>query len=508
MTDDQDQQRAMEHVLTYIPARRPEDGTATNRAATTPVASIEPGEAVWQVLAAHALTLIELGVIDEAGFAAIARGIDTARDWAAASGSEPRTLMTDLTERIDATVPAEFTGAIALGLAREEWLAASGRLVWRQTLLEVLGSALQLDEALLSLAETHAITIMPAFVGGRATQPTTFGHLLGGLIAPLRSAVRRLQAAFDAVNRSPLGAGMLAGEILAPDRERQAAILGFDAPIGNTLDAVMSVEDLAEAVEGIAATLSPIRRFLGELIAWVRTDPSSFVLTPEWQTRPEPANPLLNVPEQIELLIESLREQEDRCRSFAGRLREAAFGPTGALAATIMATGGERATGVPAVLARTSGLLTDGLLLNRAYFGNRAGRAYTTGSDLAAFLMTEEALSPTAARTIAAMVLGQLEERGLEVTGIAQDMIDTAAMLVIGREVKVEMETLGRYLAPRRFLERRPVTGSPAPAMTREWLASEREHHDRASSWLTDQRSRIERALASLTATISEAAAE
>lgn len=508
MTGDQDQQRAIDNVLTYIPARRPDDDTARDRAATLSVAPMAPSEAMWQVLAAHASTLIELGVIDEAGFAAIARGIDAAHDWAAASGSEPRTLMTDLTERIDATVPAEFAGAIALGLAREEWLAASGRLVWRQTLLEIFGSALQLDEALLTLAETHAITIMPAFVGGRATQPTTFGHLLGGLIAPLRSATRRLRAAFGAVNQSPLGAGMLAGEILAPDRERQAVMLGFDAPIGNTLDAVMSVEDLAEAAEAIAATLSPIRRFLGELIAWVRTDPSSFVLTPEWQTRPEPANPLLNVPEQIELLIGGLREQEDRCRSFAGRLREAAFGPTGALAAGIMATGRGLATDVPAVLARSSALLTEGLLLNRAFFGNRAGRAYTTGSDLAAFLMTEESLPPTAARNIAAMVLGQLEERGLEVTGIGQDMIDTAAMLVIGREIKVEMETLGRYLAPRRFLERRQVLGSPAPAMTREWLASEREQHERDVAWLTDCRVRIETAVASLNATISEAAAE
>ena len=502
MSDD----TTMQNVLTYLPVRRHDALTITPPDSQAGAVALPTGVAVWRVLAAHAVTLFELGVVDEPGFNALARSIDAARSSADTSTLGLRALMTDLTERVDGTVPPEFAGAIVLGLAREEWLATVGRQTWRQSILDILGHVTRFQEILLSLAEAHAITIMPAFVGGRPTQPTNFGHLLGGLIEPLQSGMRRLQMAYGAINRSPLGAAMLAGEIIAPDRERQAVLLGFDGPIPNTLDAVMSVEDLVEAADAIAAILSPIRRFLGEMISWIRSDPSSFVLTSAWQTRPEPVNPLLSVPEQIDLLILGLRELESRARSFGDRLRESAYGPVGALATTIVEAGRGLNEAVPAALTRAGDLLTDGVMINRAYLGNRSGRAYTTGGDLAGFLMTEEAIPPSAARGIAAMVLGRLEERGLEVSGITQDMIDTAAMMMIGREIKVEMETLGRYLAPRRFLERRQVLGSPAASMTREWLAIKREHLERDVEWLAASRANVDRAIASLMSSIVTAA--
>ncbi|MGN6032256.1 MAG: hypothetical protein ACTHQE_11380, partial [Thermomicrobiales bacterium] len=97
------------------------------------------------------------------------------------------------------------------------------------------------------------------------------------------------------------------------------------------------------------------------------------------------------------------------------------------------------------------------------------------------------------------------QEQRLEVSGIQQDMIDSAAMLTIGREIKVEMETLGRYLAPRRYLERRAVLGSAASAPTREWLASERAdlEADRASA---SRRTAGSAAMAQLDAAITAAA--
>jgi hypothetical protein len=70
-------------------------------------------------------------------------------------------------------------------------------------------------------------------------------------------------------------------------------------------------------------------------------------------------------------------------------------------------------------------------------------------------------------------------------------MVDTAAMLVIGRELKVEPETLGRWFAPRRFLERRLVEGSPAPAKTREWLEREMTRNREAVDAIASVRDQI-----------------
>ncbi|MGC4108795.1 MAG: lyase family protein [Thermomicrobiales bacterium] len=451
-----------------------EDLRATPAATPETVTSATVGLAV-SVLAGHLVVLQEHGVIDSHGFDALGRGLDAAHQALAGSSGVPaRRVLDALVSRVDAQSPPELAGAVSLGLAREEWLATMVRLAWRDELDAVLAAALDLRAVLTDLADSHVVTIMPAFAGNRASQPTNLGHLLGGVIVPLRSATGRLERARVAIDRSPLGAGSLAGEFLALDRERQATVLGFASPVGNTLDAVMSVEDLVEAAEAIAASVAPVRRLLRELGAWMRSDPDSFLLADAWQVQAEATNPLLSVPEPIDLLMQRMAAVEDRCRTFVARLREVPYGPIGSQADAVLGAAHDVGAMASSALADAQSLLVEGMTINRAYLGNRAGRAYTTGGDFAAFLMSEEGLPPSAARAIAAMVLRQLQEQRLEVSGIQQDMIDSAAMLTIGREIKVEMETLGRYLAPRRYLERRAVIGSPASASTREWLASER----------------------------------
>jgi len=127
-------------------------------------------------------------------------------------------------------------------------------------------------------------------------------------------------------------------------------------------------------------------------------------------------------------------------------------------------------------------LMKDALFVNRAYFANRAGRSLVTVSDLVDFLMIEEQLDPAAARSITSLTLTRMRESGIESSGITAEMLDTAAMMTIGRELKVEFEAISRYLAPRRFVERRNVTGGPAPSAVRSWLAgaTERRQADEA----------------------------
>jgi argininosuccinate lyase len=143
------------------------------------------------------------------------------------------------------------------------------------------------------------------------------------------------------------------------------------------------------------------------------------------------------------------------------------------------------------LFARVETLFRQALTVNRARLANRAGRDYTTSNDLAAFLMTEERLPPSVSRNIASLALRRLRDENVEMSAISPEILDTAAMLVIGRELKVEMETLGRWFAPRRFLERRLVEGSPAPSKTREWLETEGERNRQASEAIAARSQRV-----------------
>ena len=470
--------------------------------------TVDVWASLWLVAAAHDVELRRAGVLDDDGFVAIARSLLAARQSNAADLASARDLVNELDQRIEAQTPASVSGAATLGLAREEWLATAARLVWRNVALNLMECAVQASDSALVLAETHLVTIMPAFLSGRPVQPTTFAHYLGAAIGPLQTGRARLIEAYGRLNRSPLGAGMMAGDVLAADRDDLARRLGFDGQVPNTLDALSSVEDLVGVLDALAAVVNPIGRFVAEMRNWIRTDPMSFVLDEGWTSIPEPGHPALVLADKLDLLHGRLAEYGDAFDALRKQVRRLDYGPLGiahdaivAAAATIDVQGSQ-------ALSTATELFSTGLIVNRAYLGNRAGRGFTTASDVATFLMTEEQIAPTAARRIAVLVLAQLKESGLEVSGITPDMIDSAALITIGREIKVEMETLGRYLAPRRYIERRQVAGSPAPETTRAWLAEERNRLTGDRQWLDSAGSAVTAAVSALTTTIEDTANE
>lgn len=507
MTDDQ----ARSNVLSYLPSSRPIDLIPPSESQCGPAHRWQrssPWHTLWTVAAVHGMELRRSEVIDDEGYTAVARALDAARQAPPDRPGGIRAALAVLDERIEGMVPRSLSGAATLGLSREEWLATAGRMLWRDTALNAIGTVIDVADGALALADVHAVTVMPAFLGGRPAQPTTLAHYLGGLIGPLRENRERLVEGFARLNRSPLGSGTLAGDVLAADREDLADRLGFEGIVTNTFDALASIEDVAELLDGIASAASIPRRFVREIGLWVRTDPTSFVLDEEWTMLPEPGQPTLLLSERLDALESRLGQVASEAGTLTLRLREIGFGPLGSAYGWIV-DGHERLDGLlESALIETGEFLRNGLVVNRAYLGNRAGRGYTTAGDLATFLMSEEHIAPSPARSIAVLVLARLKEANLEVSGITQDMIDSAAMMIIGQEIKVEMESLGRFLSPRRFLERRQVTGSPAPATVREWLAGEREALGTHRQWVNTRRDRIDERTETISQAIAEAASE
>jgi argininosuccinate lyase len=436
---------------------------------------------------AHAQQLLRSEVVDDAGFAAIVRALDATMQ-ATPSDDTHGELLRNAEERVDAVLPREFAGAATLGTSRVETLATALRMTWRSRGLEVYGAVSDYREALLTLADAHAVTIMAATWDRRPANPTTLAHFLGGAIGPLVVATKRMALAIDQIDRSPFGAGVLAGDVLEADRESLARALGFREPIGNTLDALGSIEDLVGLAEAVASALAASRRLMSELLTWIRTEPTSFFLDERWESYPEPSMPALSTSAQLELLVLQLQQAESASRGCVELVRSLPYGPLGVAWETVAAAMDDVLERAEAGMRRSTSAVNEALIVNRAYLANRAGRLYTTVSDLVPFLMTEESLPPTAARQIASLVVSRLREANLEASAVTQDMIDSAAVMVIGQELKVEMETLGRYLAPRRFIERRQVSGSPASEMTREWLAAERERLMVDRSWASGRR--------------------
>lgn len=435
-----------------------------------------------RIVVAHVLMLRDEAILDDQVAAAVLTALD-----GVARGEPPAVPTLDAViaafdERLDALTPAGAVGAAALGRGRADVIATLVRLALRSGLLDVAARLEGLRGALLDLAAANAVTLMPAYIAGQAAQPTTLGHFLGGVIAPLGRAGTRLTAAYEVINQSPLGAAALAASDLDISRERVATLLGFDGPVPNTYDAVSASDHIADAAEVVGGIAATIGRFLDELLTWLRTEPGSLRLADAW-VAPDPGLPQLRAPAGLAALATAARRIEADGGLLMALARRAPYGPLLATSEAAYAPIARLVADGTGLANRAADLIAAGIEVNRAYLANRAGRAYTTSSDLADFLMIEEQLEPAAARNIAALTIARAVEAGVEVSGITPELIDAAALAVLGRELRVEFETISRYLAPRRFVERRTATGAPSPAATRAYLDLERTRLTEDVGW-------------------------
>jgi len=100
---------------------------------------------------------------------------------------------------------------------------------------------------------------MPGYTHLQPAQPTTVAHWVLSYEQALQRDTARLLDAYERVNQNPLGSAAFAGTPFDVDRERTAALLGFDSVAENSMDASATRDFLVEttsAVATLATTLS------------------------------------------------------------------------------------------------------------------------------------------------------------------------------------------------------------------------------------------------------------
>ena len=161
------------------------------------------------------------------------------------------------------------------GRSRNDQVATDVRL-WLRGEIDTIGALLvELQRALVSVAEAHAEVILPGCTHLQVAQPVSFGHHLLAYVEMFSRDAERFAEVRRRTNWLPLGAAALAGTSYALDRERVAVSLGMVGDAGrpcvcqNSLDAV---SDRDFAIEfSAAATLCMVHfsRLSEELVLWM-----------------------------------------------------------------------------------------------------------------------------------------------------------------------------------------------------------------------------------------------
>jgi len=162
----------------------------------------------------------------------------------------------------------DAAGRLHTARSRNDQVATDFRLYVRDSLDHFIGQLDGLQIQLAKKAQSFGAVVMPGFTHLQTAQPVTLGHHLLAYVEMFDRDRSRLVDARKRMNESPLGAAALAGTGFPIDRHMTAKALGFERPMGNSLDAVSDRDFVLEALAALSISAIHLSRLSEELVIW------------------------------------------------------------------------------------------------------------------------------------------------------------------------------------------------------------------------------------------------
>lgn len=162
-----------------------------------------------------------------------------------------------LTERI-----GDIGKMIHTGRSRNDQVALDIKLFVRAQILEIKSELNNLFNLLIAQSNKHKDVLIPGYTHLQIAMPSSIGLWLGAYAESFVDDMEFLAAAYQVVNKNPLGSGAGYGSSFPLNRSRTTALMGFNTMNYNSVYAQMSrgkTEKLtAMALSTVAATLSKL----------------------------------------------------------------------------------------------------------------------------------------------------------------------------------------------------------------------------------------------------------
>jgi argininosuccinate lyase len=227
---------------------------------------------------AHAEMLAAQGIISAADHASIQQGMAKITLEIESGGFDWKLDLEDVHLNIEARLTALVGDAgkrLHTGRSRNDQVATDVRLWLRAEIDLITGLLVELQKALVDIADKNIEVILPGFTHLQVAQPVSFGHHMLAYVEMFARDAERMQDVRKRVNFLPLGSAALAGTSYPLDRQRVAKTLGMVDEKGNTclcqnsLDAVSDRDFAIEFTSAASIAMIHISRMSEELILWM-----------------------------------------------------------------------------------------------------------------------------------------------------------------------------------------------------------------------------------------------
>ncbi len=332
---------------------------------------------------AHATMLGETGILTPEESATLVDGLRALRVeveagemvWSEALEDVHMNLERRLTDRL-----GPVGGKLHTARSRNDQVATDFRLAVRARTQRLIALLHELRGVFVDLAERHVDVILPGYTHLQVAQPVRLGHHLLAYYEMFSRDQGRLQDSLARLDVSPLGAGALAGTGFPIDRHRTADLLGFAAPMANSLDAVSDRDFALEFLAAASIAMMHLSRLSEELILWSSQE-FAFVVLPDSHTTGSSIMPQKKNPDVAELV-----------RGKTGRVYGALVGLLTVMKGLPLAYNKDMqedkegvfdAAATLAVCLRLTADMLPKMRVDAARTRHAAGRAYSNATDLA-----------------------------------------------------------------------------------------------------------------------------
>jgi argininosuccinate lyase len=409
---------------------------------------------------AHAAMLAAVGILSDSDAAAIGEGLLTVLSEIEGGQFAFRTDLEDIHLNVENRL-TEIVGDAGKRLhtarSRNDQVATDFRLWVRDQCDQAVDAIRALQRALVDQADAGADWVMPGFTHLQTAQPVTWGHHMLAYVEMLGRDAGRFADARVRMNECPLGAAALAGTSFPIDRGMTAAVLGYDRPMANSIDAVSDRDFALEYLSAASICAMHLSRFAEELVIWSSAQ-FRFVRLSDRFTTGSSIMPQKKNPDAAELI-----------RAKVGRI----LGGTVALFTVMkglplayskdMQEDKEQvfdaADALMLALAAMTGMVRD-MAANVVALRAAASSGFSTATDLADWLVREAGLPFREAHHVTGRIVGLAEARGCDLPDLAlaemqavHGAITSAVFDVLGVDNSVASRTSLGGTAPVRVRE-------------------------------------------------------
>ena len=247
---------------------------------------------------AHATMLAAQGVISSADAQAICAGLDDIERTIDAGEFVFDINDEDIHMAIEKQLIADIGDAGArlhTGRSRNDQVVTDTRLFAKARACDLMRANIELRRVLVEQAKENFNVILPGYTHLQHAQPVFFAHHLLAYAHMFARDFKRLRAAYDAADVSPLGSAALAGTTYPLDRRMTANLLGFSNVTANSLDAVSDRDFLLDLSYAASVSCMHLSRLAEEVVLWSTSEFGYITLSDAFSTgssiMPQKKNP-------------------------------------------------------------------------------------------------------------------------------------------------------------------------------------------------------------------------